>query len=175
MCVISALRKARFSMIGPMCSCGISRKSFSMGSSSLPAASFFHSTSGRETSTSQPSRRICSTRMAICISPRPLTAKIFGSSVCSMRKATFVRVSLTSRSQMWRAVTSLPSLPPSGPSLTANSIRIVGGSMGLCGRAGRSGLSTMLSPMKTSSKPVTPTMSPACASGTSMRLSPSKW
>src|SRR5207249_1018523 len=52
MWVISAFRKARFSMIGPMCSCGISRKSFSMGSSRLPEASFFQSTSGRLTNTS---------------------------------------------------------------------------------------------------------------------------
>ena len=50
-----------------------------MGSSRLPSSSFFQSTSGRETRTSWPSRRICSTRMAICISPRPLTSKIFGS------------------------------------------------------------------------------------------------
>ena len=33
----------------------------------------------------------------------------------------------------------------------------------------------IVSPMNTSSKPVRPTMSPACASGTSMRFRPSKW
>src|ERR1039458_9161685 len=59
--------------------------------------------------------------MAICISPRPSTSKIFGSAVCLMRNATFVRISFCSRSQMCRAVTSLPSWPASGLSFTANS------------------------------------------------------
>ena len=81
-----------------------------------------------------------------------------------MRRATFVRISFTSRSQMWRAVTSLPSLPASGPSLTANSIWIVGGSIGMNGSGARSSVSVIVSPMNTSSKPVRPMMSPACAS-----------
>ena len=41
-----------------------------------PAGSFFRITSGRETRTSYPSRRICSTSTAICISPRALTRKM---------------------------------------------------------------------------------------------------
>ena len=91
-----------------------------------------------------------------------------------MRNATLVRISFTSRSQMCRAVTSLPSWPASGPSLTANCIWIVGGSIGTNGSGSRSGLSVIVSPMNAPSKPATPMMSPACASGISMRFMPSK-
>ena len=58
---------------------------------------------------------------------------MFGASVCAMRSATLVRISLVSRSQICRAVTSLPSIPASGPSLTANCIWMVGGSIGTKG------------------------------------------
>ena len=52
-----------------------------------------------------------------------------------------VRISLYSRSRIWRAVTNLPSLPASGPSLTANCIWMVGGSSSVNGTGSRSSLS----------------------------------
>ena len=61
---------------------------------------------------------------------RPDLEDVRRSSVSLTRRATFVRVSWTSRSRIWRAVTSLPSWPASGPSLTQISIVIVGGSIG---------------------------------------------
>ena len=76
---------------------------------------------------------------------------------------TFVRVSRTRRSRTWRAVSSLPSRPASGPSLMQIFIVIVGGSMSTKGSGWRSSVSVSVSPMNTSSKPQMPTMSPALA------------
>jgi hypothetical protein len=134
----------------------------SMGSSTLPLSSLWKMTSGRETMTSKPSRRICSTRMAICISPRALISKRRRVGVGELDAD--VGAGLADEAvAMWRAVRSLPSRPASGESLTTNCILIVGGSMSTKGSGRRSSESVRVSPMKTSSKPARPTMLPALA------------
>ena len=47
--------------------------------------------------------------------------------------------------------------------------------IGSKGNGARSSESVIVSPMNTSSKPVRPTTSPACASEISIRFNPSKW
>ncbi len=86
-----------------------------------------------------------------------------GVGVGRLRIETFVRVSRTRRSRTWRAVRSLPSRPASGPSLMQIFIVIVGGSISMKGSGRRSSVSVIVSPMKASSKPQMPTMSPALA------------
>src|SRR6266480_2727916 len=62
--------------------------------------------------------------MAICISPRALISKAPAVSVSLTSNETLVRVSRTSRSLIWRAVTNFPSRPANGESLTRIRIRL---------------------------------------------------
>src|SRR6476661_1463095 len=93
-------------------------------------------------------------------------------SVSLTSNETLVRVSRTSRSLIWRAVTNFPSRPANGESLTRIRIRIVGGSMSTNCNGARSSRSVSVSPIKISSKPVIPIMSPALACLISTRSNP---
>ena len=73
MSVISALRAPSASITVPMYSSGTSMISCSRGSSLLPVSSYRKMTSGLETASSYPSRRMVSMRMDRCSSPRPET------------------------------------------------------------------------------------------------------
>ena len=131
-------------------------------------------TRGRETWNSYPSRRIVSIRMPRCSSPRPETVWVSGLSVSSTRSATFRSSSRYSRSRSWRLVTYFPSRPAKGPLFTMKSTEIVGSSTAM--PASRSGRSTEVNvrPISMVSNPESATMSPAAASSTSTRWSPSK-
>jgi len=133
----------------------------SMGSSRLPAASFFHRTSGRETSTSWPSRRICSDQdgdLHFATDRCGENLRVIG----LLDPQGDVRPgSLTSRSQMWRAVTSCV-VASRGPSVDGEFHLDRWRVDWLVRQGGAFGIIDEALPMKTSSKPVTPTMSPAC-------------
>ena len=71
---------------------------------------------------------------------------------------------------IWRDVTYLPSRPPSGEVLTPNVIRSVGSSTSRRGSGRGSGGSVIVSPIVTSGRPATETISPGPASAMSIAL-----
>ena len=117
-------------------------------------------TSGLLTASSKPSRRIVSMRMAICSSPRPETLKASGVSPGSTRRLTLVSSSRSRRSLRLREVTYLP-LPAGERRGVDLEHHADGGLVHDDGGSGRgSSASVMVSPMLTSSKPASATMSP---------------
>src|SRR5699024_9301345 len=77
-----------------------------------------------------PSRRICSTRMASASSPRPWTSQASGRSVGTTLSETLPTSSWSRRSLTMRAVTFVPfSRPASGEVLMPTVIEIAGSSM----------------------------------------------
>ena len=74
---------------------------------------------------------------------------------------------------MFRLVTYFPSRPAKGESFTRNVIETVGSSTAIGSRATGDSASATVSPIVTSSMPERTTISPAGASFTSTRLSPS--
>ena len=68
-------------------------------------------TSGRDTVSSKPSRRICSIRTASWSSPRPRTSNVSPDSVGWTSIETLPRTSRSRRALIWRLVTYLPSRP----------------------------------------------------------------
>ena len=152
-------RVPTFWVTTPMYSSGQSTTRCSIGSSRCPS-SMRVMTSGWPTSTSYPSRRIISIRMASWSSPRPETRNVSGASVSSIRIATLVRASLKRRSRRCRDVTYLPSRPAKGETFAENSMATVGSSIRIGGSAtGRSG-SASVSPISIASMPATATTSP---------------
>ena len=125
-------------------------------------------TLGRDTRTSNPSRRIVSTRTEISIAPRAETLKNPASSPSETWRETLVFSSRSRRSRIAREVTCFPSLPAKGPSFTANCICTVGGSILMIGRASIDSDPTIVSPMSTSSNPARPIMFPAEPSSASV-------
>ncbi len=115
-----------------------------------------------------------SSRMVRCSSPRPITSNTPSSSVSFTRSATLCWSSFCRRSQIWRLVTYLPSRPASGDVLTRKFIVSVGSSTfrrgSGCGFVG----SVRVTPMLTSSMPLTSTISPGPASVTCTRSRPWK-
>src|SRR3990172_3581503 len=109
---IFPLRPPTLCVTAPRYGSGTSRKSNSTGSRRTPFCVLV-TTSGRETESSNPSRRIISMRIASCSSPRPITVK---ESVPekSTRSATLPRSSLSRRSRSLRDVTRGPSRPAEG-------------------------------------------------------------
>jgi len=79
-CSVRALRAASDAVTVPMCSGGMSTVIRSYGSWTCPSTSW-SSTSGRDTWSSKPSRRICSMSTASCSSPRPRTSNVSGEAV----------------------------------------------------------------------------------------------
>ena len=166
-----ARRSAMIPVITPTKSTGTSMVSCSNGSST-PFGPLCRSTSGRETSSSNPSRRICSTRMASWSSPRPRTWKASPVSVGLTSIAGLPSTSFSRRAFSWREVRNLPSLPPIGLVLTPNVICSVGGSTWSRSSGRGSAGSVIVSPISTSASPAIPTISPGPASATSTRSMP---
>ena len=130
--------------------------------------------SGRDTCSSNPSRRIISIRIDSCSSPRPTTFICSGVSVGSRRIDTLPSSSLSSRSFSWRDVTYCPSRPATGDVLTPKIMYTVGSSIAIGGIAIWCSMSVIVSPIVMSSMPARQTMSPAAASWMSTRFRPSK-
>src|SRR2546422_1016479 len=117
-------RGPTFWVTAPMYSSGMSITRCSIGSSVWPFASRVMIV-GLPTSSSNPSRRIISMRIASWSSPRPETRKVSGESVSSTRTPTLTRFSFRSRSRSCGEVTNLPSLPANGDTLAEKSIDTV--------------------------------------------------
>ena len=92
------------SVMMPMKVSGASITTSSIGSRRFPSTSRVI-TSGLDTWSSNPSRRIISIRIASWSSPRPETLEPSAVSVSSTRIETLPRVSLSRRSRTWRDVT----------------------------------------------------------------------
>src|SRR5207247_1696663 len=90
---------------------------------------------GLPTSSSKPSRRIISIRIASWSSPRPDTRKVSGESVSSTWIPTLLRRSFQSRSRSWVEVTNRPSRPAKGETFEEKSIETVGSSSRITGSA----------------------------------------
>ena len=82
---------------------------------------------------------------------------------------TLPRTSFSSRALIWRLVTYLPSRPASGDVFTPNVMRSVGASTSSLGSGRGSAGSVSVSPIVTSGKPATLTMSPGPACSISTR------
>ena len=143
----------------------------SYGSRVSPSTSC-SSTSGRETVSSNPSRRICSISTASWSSPRPRTSNASLDSEGRTSIETLPRTSRSRRALIWRLVTYLPSRPDSGDVFTPNVIRSVGASTSSRGSGRGSAGSVSVSPIVTSGRPATDTMSPGPASSMSTRSMP---
>ena len=140
----------------------------STGSWILPSISRV-TTCGLPTVSSKPSRRIISTRMASCSSPRPWTSQVSGRSVVSTRMDTLPISSVSRRALTSRAVRFLPDLPASGEVLMPIVIEMDGSSTVINGSGlGFSG-SDSVSPMVMSGMPAMATMSPGPAESAGSR------
>src|SRR4029453_7961848 len=109
MSVIRPRRRARPWVTTPTNSSGTSRVTASYGSWTWPPTVRVM-TSGRDTSSSWPSRRICSISTASWSSPRPCTSKVSGDSVGTTRMATLPSTSRSSRSLRCRLVREVAAL-----------------------------------------------------------------
>ena len=171
--VSSPRRRPNSSITAPWFSSGTSTVKFSYGSHFCPSISR-NTTRGLPTANSKPSRRIFSSKMVKCNSPRPDTRNTSASAVSSTRKATLVSNSRVKRSRIWRLVTNLPSVPANGDVFTIKSMVKVGSSTLNIGTPTGFSLSQMVTPMPISSMPEIITMSPASASSCGTRSKPLK-
>ena len=131
-------------------------------------------TSGRETASSNPSRRMVSMSTDKWSSPRPDTLYLSGVSPGSTRSATLKSSSRSRRSLILRVVTYLPSRPANGESLTWKVMLIVGSSTDRGVIASTFSGSQIVSEILSLSMPEIQTISPAAASSTSIRSRP-RW
>src|SRR6059058_2943889 len=155
-----------------MNSSGMSIATRSTGSSRLPSTSFV-STSGLPTVSSKPSRRINSTRIASCNSPRPCTSHASGRSVGRTRKETLPTSSASRRCFTWLAVSRVPSVPARGLVLIPIVTDKLGSSTAVTGSGRGSSGSAIVSPIVTSGSPAIATISPGPASSAGTRSSAS--
>ena len=169
---IAPRRGPIFCVTAPMNASGMSMTRYSIGSSVWPFSVRVMMV-GLPTSSSNPSRRIISMRIASWSSPRPDTRNVSGESVSSTRMPTLMWRSFMRRSRSWGEVTNRPSLPASGEMLAEKSIDTVGSSMRISGSATGASPSATVSPISIESIPAIATRSPALASAISTRLSPS--
>ena len=100
-------------------------------------------------------------RTASWSSPRPRTSKVSPDSVGHTSMDTLPSTSLSRRARIWRDVTNLPSRPESGDVFTPKVMLRVGASTSSRGSGRGSPGSVSVSPMVTSGRPATETMSPA--------------
>ena len=170
MCLSWPRRAPVSSITGPSLSCGTSTTSVSNGSIVTPSC-LWRMTRGLPTEISKPSRRIVSMSTERCSRPRPDTANCSVPAIGSTRSATFRSNSFSSRSRRCRVVRNLPERPTSGDVLMPNTIESVGSSTVSLGSGRGSAASQIVSPISTSSIPLTAAMSPAVASSTSTRPS----
>mmetsp|Transcript_8732 Transcript_8732/g.24082 ORF Transcript_8732/g.24082 Transcript_8732/m.24082 type:complete len:293 (+) Transcript_8732:521-1399(+) len=168
MLCISPLRRLRRSMHAPEYSSGTEISTFSKGSHFWPSISLTI-TDGGPMKSSKPSRRMFSTSTERWSWPRPDTSYVSALSVSSTRRATLRSSSFIRRSRITRLVSSLPSFPAKGDLFTPNVMRTVGSSTSMGLRGLGSAGSVSVSPIWTSGKPVTTTISPALASSTGVR------
>ena len=140
----------------------------STGSWTLPPISRT-TTCGFPTVNSKDSRRIISTRIASCSSPRPCTSQVSGRSVGKTRIETFPTSSASSRAFSSRAVRFLPARPASGEVLMPMVIEIDGSSTVISGNGFGSSGSESVSPMVISGIPAMATMSPGPADSAGSR------
>ena len=105
-------------------------------------------------------------------SPRPRTSYVSPDSVGWTSIAVLPSTSRSSRALIWRLVRKLPSRPAIGEVLTPNVIRRVGASTSRRGSGRGSSGSVSVSPIVTSGRPATLTMSPGPASPMSTRSIP---
>ena len=162
-CSMRPRRSASSWVTTPTQSSGTSIVMRSTGSWRVPSISRT-TTCGLPTVSSKPSRRISSTRIASCSSPRPCTSQVSGRSVSSTRIETLPIVSASRRSLIWREVSLEPSLARERGGVLADrdrERRLVDGDHG-SGR-GSSG-SASVSPIVTSGMPATAMISPGPAS-----------
>ncbi len=96
-----------------------------------------------------------------------------GESVGSTRIETLPRISFSSRSLILREVTYLPSWPEKGESLMPKVMVMVGSSIWIGGSGAGSSIAERVSPMLTSVRPTTATMSPGPAESIGTRFRPS--
>ena len=170
---MSPLRSERAWIIEPWYSSGVSIWTRSNGSHFTPSISLMI-TSGRDTWSSYPSRRIVSIRIDKCNSPRPETVHLSGESVGSTRRDTSVCNSAKRRSSTLRDVTCLPSRPANGELLAKKVIWSVGSSIRRTGNGSTASVGVIVSPTKMSSIPEMAIKSPAFASSISRRSKPKK-
>ena len=132
--VIVPRRMPTCAMTTPWNSSATSMTRSSTGSITWPLTSRV-TMSGRETCSSNPSRRIISIRIDSCSSPRPSTFICSGVSVGSTLIDTLPSSSRSSRSLIWREVTNWPSRPDIGEVFTPKIIDTVGSSTAIGGIA----------------------------------------
>ncbi len=162
-CSMAPLRAAMSWVTAPRNSSGMSTVSRSIGSWTLPST-ILVTTCGLPTVSSNPSRRICSTRMAKASSPRPCTSQVSGRSVGRTRMETLPTSSRSIRSLTRRAVTLAPRTRPAiGEVLVPIVIEIAGSSTVMSGRGRGSSRSARVSPIMMSSMPAMAMMSPGPA------------
>mmetsp|Transcript_25068 Transcript_25068/g.48783 ORF Transcript_25068/g.48783 Transcript_25068/m.48783 type:complete len:412 (-) Transcript_25068:759-1994(-) len=166
MSVMTPLRSESLAMTGPENSSSTSTTTSSMGSNLLPFESFWKRTRGGQTPISNPSRRMFSSRIPSCSSPRPMT------SYASLRSSEGLTVMpmLFSHSVKRRSLiicdVSLVlflSLPARGESLGQNVMHSVGGSIAGASSASVTSMPAMVCPTVALARPQTCTMSPARA------------
>jgi hypothetical protein len=155
-----------------MYSSGTSTVTRSTGSWTTPSTRR-RRTCGWPTVSSKPSRRIISTRIASCSSPRPCTSQESGRSVSSTRIETLPTSSVSSRARTWRAVSLSPSRPASGEVLMPTVTDSDGSSTRMTGSGRGSSGSASVSPIVTSGRPATAMISPGPASWAETRSSAS--
>ena len=169
---IRPLRSAKSWVSTPTYSSGTSTDTRSTGSCTLPSTSRT-TTCGLPTVSSNPSRRISSTSTASWSSPRPCTSHASGRSVGTTRSETLPTSSWSSRCLTIGAVSLEPSCPASGEELIPIVIARLGSSTSTTARARASSGSASVSPIVTSGRPATATISPGPASAASTRSSAS--
>ncbi len=130
-------------------------------------------TCGLPTVSSNPSRRMISTRIASCSSPRPCTSQVSGRSVGSTRMLTLPIVSASRRVLTRRAVSLLPLRPANGEVLMPTVIEMLGSSTVITGSGRGSSGSARVSPIVMSGRPAMAMMSPGPADSTGTRSSAS--
>ena len=165
---VRPLRSAKSCVTTPMYSSGMSIETRSIGSCTLPSITWV-TTWGLPTVSSKPSRRICSTRIASCSSPRPWISQVSGRSVGSRRSDTLPTSSWSMRLLIRRDVTLSPSWPASGEVLMPTVIERLGSSTRITGSGRGSSGSENVSPIVTSGMPATATISPGPAESAETR------
>ena len=170
--VISPLRFVTISIIRLDDSSGRLIVSCSTGSHFTPSISLMI-TCGWPTCNSYPSRRIVSINTDKWSTPRPYTNHESAESVGTTRNARFLSNSFCKRSNIWREVTNLPSLPKNGELLIVKSIDMVGSSIAIVGNASGSFTSAIVSPISKPSIPITAQISPDWTEDTFVRPKPS--
>ena len=104
-----------------------------------------------------------STSTASCSSPRPSTSHLSGRSVGPTRMATLPTNSASSRAFTSRAVSFVPSVPASGEVLMPIVMARLGSSTVMAGSGTGTSASASVSPIVTSARPATDTISPGPA------------